>query len=138
MKAGFQTPIPATRRLSFLNDREELIEKLVYISELGFRFEVPAGFVTDYASVPSVFWNLPGFDPDGPAAIPAVLHDYLYSLRGGEPYFLSRAACDDIFLEAMRSVGVDWITRHIIYRAVRLFGGLYSMSAPWRKDAFDK
>ncbi len=138
MTPGFQPPVPSTRRLSWVTEREVLEDNLVYVCKAGFTYTVPKGFVTDYASIPQIFWNIPGFDPEGPAAIPAVLHDYLYSLRGSDPYFQPRAACDAIFLEAMESVGVPWLTRHLIYRAVRIFGGLYSMSAPWREDVFSK
>jgi hypothetical protein len=39
-------------------------------------FTVPKGFVTDLASIPSVFWSL--LRPDGNYAYAAILHDYLY------------------------------------------------------------
>lgn len=38
-------------------------------------FTVPKGFVTDLASVPSVFWSV--LRPDGEYAYAAILHDYL-------------------------------------------------------------
>lgn len=38
--------------------------------------EVPAGFVTDLASVPRIFWTL--LPPDGKYAKAAIIHDYLY------------------------------------------------------------
>ncbi len=37
---------------------------------------VPAGFVTDLASVPRIFWTL--LPPDGKYAKAAIIHDYLY------------------------------------------------------------
>jgi Protein of unknown function (DUF1353) len=104
---------------------QQLLEPLIYVSGRDERFEVPAGFVTDYASVPRIFWNI--IAPDGDARFPAVLHDYLYSLRGHEPFNKSRSECDSIFLEAMQFVGVDLIQRNTIYYAVRLFGGFWSM-----------
>ncbi|MGD0942576.1 MAG: DUF1353 domain-containing protein [Terracidiphilus sp.] len=39
-------------------------------------FTVPKGFVTDLASIPSVFWSI--LRPDGNYAYAAILHDYLY------------------------------------------------------------
>lgn len=129
---GFLTPVD-TRRISYLTKNAKLLSDLVYVSGKNETFTVPAGFETDWASIPWIFWNLPGFDSDGPAAVPAVLHDYLYSLRGGEPYNKSRRECDDIFLEAMQLVGVTWLNRHIIYQAVRLCGGIYSRSEKWKK-----
>lgn len=135
MKAGFQG-IPAMRRMGWQDWRDKLVEPLVFVSEAGFTYTVPAGFVTDYASIPQIFWNLPGFFPEGPAAIPAVLHDWLYSLRGGDPYYLSRKACDDLFLEAMVSVGVGFVTRTLTYQGVRQFGWAWSLKPAWRKDVF--
>src|SRR5437868_748210 len=37
---------------------------------------VPAGFVTDFASIPRAFWS--GMSPHGQYSRAAVLHDYLY------------------------------------------------------------
>ncbi len=37
---------------------------------------VPAGFVTDLASVPRIFWTF--MPPDGKYAKSAIIHDYLY------------------------------------------------------------
>lgn len=78
--------------------------------------KIPAGFVTDFASVPRLFWNaLPPWGKYGKAA---VVHDYCY--RTG---CLSRKKCDQIFLEGMRVLGVPFWKRHVMYWAVRLFGG---------------
>lgn len=129
---GFLTN-PALRWVGFGEERQELLEPLIYVAGNGERFEVPAGTVTDYASIPRLFWNLKGFNPYGPAKMPAVLHDYLYALRGGEPYEKSRRECDDLFLEAMQLVGVGWLHRHVIYAAVRLMGGIHSMGRAWRR-----
>lgn len=93
---------------------------------LGFRYDtdllaagavyVPAGFETDFASVPRLFWRL--YPPTGQYGKAAVVHDYLYRGSG-----VSRELADKIFLEAMECLKVHWWTRHTIYRAVRLFGG---------------
>lgn len=48
----------------------------------------------------------------------AVLHDYLYG-QGVRP----RKQCDEIFLEAMESLGVSKTRRYVMYWAVRAFGG---------------
>ena len=77
--------------------------------------DVPAGFLTDGASVPRVFWSL--FDPTGPYLQAAVIHDYLYNTQ-----VFSRETADEVFLEAMKACGVGFITRQTVYRAVR-FGG---------------
>ena len=83
--------------------------------------DVPEGFETDFASVPQPFWNI--FPPDGEYTQAAVLHDYLYNQR--RVHGRSRAACDGIFLEAMKVLKVGYLQRWTIYLAVRSFGWLY-------------
>jgi len=76
---------------------------------------VPAGFVTDFASVPRALWPIE--PPLGDAGKAAVLHDYLYET--GER---SRAEADRIFAEAMKVLEVPAWKRGLIYAAVRAFG----------------
>ncbi|EEM9454573.1 DUF1353 domain-containing protein [Salmonella enterica] len=81
--------------------------------------EVPAGFVTDLATIPRVFWSL--MPPDGKYAKAAIIHDYLYdnALR-------TKREADRIFLDGMTVLGVPRWKRMIMYYAVRLFGqGMY-------------
>ncbi|EBL9832047.1 phage tail protein [Salmonella enterica] len=80
---------------------------------------VPAGFVTDLATVPRIFWVL--LPPDGKYAKAAIIHDYLYdnALR-------TKKEADKIFLDGMAVLGVPKWKRIIMYWAVRLFGrGMY-------------
>lgn len=88
---------------------------LEYITEAGESIVVPAGFETDLASIPQVFQNL--IPINGRHRAPAILHDYLYSIKDR-----TRKACDDLFLEAMKSVGVRWSQRWVMYLAVRVGG----------------
>ena len=83
---------------------------------------MPGGFITDFASVPRGLWNI--FPPDGKYTQAAVLHDFLYSNKGDVPKGKNRSKkeCDQIFMEAMEVLGVPWMKRHLMYRAVRLFG----------------
>ncbi|EIJ6515016.1 DUF1353 domain-containing protein [Salmonella enterica] len=76
---------------------------------------VPAGFVTDLATVPRVFWSV--MPPDGKYAKAAIIHDYLYdnALR-------TKKEADLIFLDGMTVLGVPKWKRTIMYWAVRLFG----------------
>lgn len=78
---------------------------------------VPKGYQTDFASVPKAFWGI--FPPFGRYSSASVIHDFLYGNR-----LRPRKECDKIFLEAMEVMEVNWITRHTMYRAVRIFGGL--------------
>lgn len=86
------------------------------IGSLGI-VHVPAGFLTDFASVPRVLWRV--LPPTGKYGKAAVVHDYLYRTRG----IATKAQADSIFLEAMTALGVDAVTRHIMYEGVHIFGG---------------
>ncbi|AXD71824.1 DUF1353 domain-containing protein [Salmonella enterica] len=76
--------------------------------------EVPAGFITDLATIPRIFWIL--LPPDGKYAKAAIIHDYLYdnALR-------TKWEADRIFLDGMTVLGVPCWKRTIMYWAVRLF-----------------
>ena len=84
------------------------------------RIDVPAGFVTDFASVPQGFRFYVG--RTGKHALAAVVHDYLYKTQFIDGTPIERKTADKIFLEAMKVSGVRWTKRRIMYRAVRLFG----------------
>jgi hypothetical protein len=78
---------------------------------------VPKGFLTDGASVPRIFWSF--FSPFGEYFKAALIHDFLYTKENKS---FNRIESDKIFLEAMIEVGVPYIRRSLIYRAVRLGG----------------
>ncbi len=80
---------------------------------------VPAGFITDFASVPKAFWSI--IPPYGKYTKAAVLHDFLYS-RGPQGLTRTRKEADQIFLQAMKVLGVNPVKREIMYNAVRWFG----------------
>ena len=44
----------------------------------GLRLIIPKGFVTDFASVPRIFWAIPGFSPNGPLLWGAGWHDFAF------------------------------------------------------------
>jgi hypothetical protein len=76
---------------------------------------VPAGTVTDLASVPRLLWVI--LPPHGRWAKAAIIHDYLYANGIGTKEFADR-----VFLEAMEILGVPKTKRTLMYWAVRLFG----------------
>jgi len=88
---------------------------------------IPDGLVTDGASIPRFLWVIVGHPMDEFAQA-AVVHDYLYSLRGiyAEDRIYSRKRCDEIFYEAMGALKVPKWKRIAMYQAVRCFGGI-----PW-------
>lgn len=89
-----------------------------YIAEPdGEKIVVPEGFITDFASIPRFAWSIIG-SPWGKYGKAAVIHDYCY-----HRVMFTRKICDKIFLDAMKVLGVGWLKRHIMHRAVRLFAG---------------
>ncbi len=81
--------------------------------------QVPAGFVTDFASVPKVFHSiLPAWGRYGKAA---VIHDYMY--QDTDSPWLTRKMADELFYGAMLVSGTKPWKAKVMYWAVRLFGG---------------
>lgn len=112
--------------LEYLDGRRwRVIEAFEYVPLKDSVVLVPAGFLTDFASIPRVFWRVIG-PPTGfgsPYGKAAVLHDFLYQCPGRR----TRKDCDDVFLDAMEMSGVGRVRRTVIYLAVRAGGG-----AAWR------
>jgi hypothetical protein len=87
---------------------------------------IPAGFVTDFASVPQLFWSI--IPPMGKYFVAAVLHDYFYREPASricadpEGLPITRELADRIFLEEMADLKVSWWKRRLMYRAVRVGG----------------
>jgi hypothetical protein len=77
---------------------------------------IPAGFWTDFASVPKCIW--PIIDPYELGRAP-VVHDYLYFVG----YMEDKDYCDQVFFYAMMVDGVDRWKCSVAYRAVSWFGG---------------
>ena len=77
--------------------------------------EVPAGFVTDLASIPRLFWQV--LKPAERHAYAAVVHDFLYWEQTR-----SRDQADLIFKIAMEDSGVHPTTVRLLYLAVRALG----------------
>jgi len=121
--SSFTGPLTLTELDS--NWREWRLEQdLIYdigAENSGRRIVVPAGFVTDGASIPRIFWGL--FPAWGKYSRASVVHDYLCSaIVMGIPEKEAPTAhqADAVFLEAMAVSGVDPISRYVMYAACRL------------------
>lgn len=77
---------------------------------------IPAGFVTDFASIPRVFWNI--ISPVELGDIGPIKHDWKY--RNG---FGTRKGADDQFWTDMKNDGIGWWKRKTAYCLVRACGG---------------
>ena len=109
---------------------------MTYRTRSGDRITVPAGMVTDLASVPR--WAAGLIPPDGPWTQIAVVHDLLYVTSGtgiwkGHPCIsratpYTRAEADAILRDGMADLGITGWRVWAIYNAVRVGG-----SAGWGK-----
>jgi hypothetical protein len=97
--------------------RWSLLEALNYQGERDL-FKVPAGFVTDFASVPGLFtWLVPRY---GRFTKAAILHDFLCD-EAKEGRFI-RSQADGIFRRVMRELCVGFIRRWVTTGAVKECG----------------
>lgn len=131
--------------LEYIDGRSWKVTKefdyLVDLEDPTTAIRVPAGFITDFASIPRVFWTL--WPPTGDYGKAAVVHDYLYVLGGKVPCKLAisagigysdmcgepdrcktytKAQADRIFRDAMEVLGVKNPQRWIMWQAVKAFG----------------
>jgi hypothetical protein len=91
----------------------QLLAVFIYQSDIAGPIVIPAGFVTDLASIPqlalSVFGDI--------AQEPGVPHDFAYSTG-----CISRAMADDMLYEACILTGVPAWKAKLIYAGVRVGG----------------
>ena len=109
----FDSPTLTVRRTSDL--LWEVVEPLVYRGRRD-TFVVPAGFPTDFASVPRVVvWLIPRF---GRYTLAAVLHDWLVTdgIAGGG---VSSRDADGLFRRVMAEQQVPPVRRWVMWTGVR-------------------
>lgn len=96
-------------------DHWALVDDLVYRGRWD-RFVVPAGFRTDFASVPRpVTWLVPRF---GVYTLAAILHDWLVT-EGLRTRVVTSRQADGIFRRVMRESGVPVLRRWLMWAGVR-------------------
>jgi hypothetical protein len=98
-----------------------LYQDFRYLAASGYEIKVPAGYKTDFASIPRPLWWW--ISPHGKYERAAVIHDYICSEYGiiGELRFTSADAAH-IFGFLMEVLQVNWLRRKLMVTAVILFG----------------
>lgn len=102
------------------NRKWKVIAPLTYlfsVDGIDQAITVPAGYVTDFASVPRLFWIM--FPPDGKYTKAAVIHDYLCD--NPKKFTHTRKQTDYVFLTAMLESGVSRFKSFILFSAVRFY-----------------
>jgi hypothetical protein len=125
-----QTP-PSEPLLPFGDSHNWIVlTPLVYtIGDTSDHIDVPAGFVTDLASIPRIFWGPPLFlTPAGQYSRASIVHDYLYWSQK-----CTRDQADRLLVIAMKESKVGSFDAAAIYEGVHQ-GGLQA----WLDNARDK
>jgi hypothetical protein len=117
-------PRPLTVSINDKDRERNGLTTAVLVQAFGYRDEqaklqivVPAGFLTDFASIPG--WARAIVSPFGRHAKAAVLHDWLYAI--GEPG--RKDVADHVFDHAMRELEVETWAREVMFGAVQVGGG---------------
>lgn len=95
----------------------ELVHAIAFTTAAGRMISVPAGYRTDFASVPRFFRRL--VSPVGRHGKAAIVHDWLCDER---PHSCDHRTAANIFNEAMIALGVKSFRRKLMVAAVKLAG----------------
>lgn len=112
-------------RLEFVDGiRWRVTRKVSYLTESKETSTVKTGFITDFASVPRIFfWALPPSGTEAnPYGIAALFHDWCYAHKTIGGRAIERWEADNLFYEIMRYIGTDWFVAHIMWSQVRMWG----------------
>lgn len=124
--SGVTPPNPGVRP-SGNNRAFILLEPMRYVvGNTSVAITVPAGFVTDYASVPEKLWSI--YSPHDQYSRAAILHDYLYWTQK-----CKRSQANRLFLIAMKESNVPEVTRQYIFAGVESGG-----EAPWEENKAER
>jgi hypothetical protein len=120
--------------LAWLEDEEDgchakLLRTLIYTTKDGWAITVPAGFETDFASIPQALtWLIPA---RGVYNRPAMVHDFLYHYAPVDSTtgrYVTQARADAILREACENCDDRFTQRWAIYLGLRVGGWIQ-----WRK-----
>jgi hypothetical protein len=115
-------------------EKATLLKPLVYTTKDGWRIEVPAGFVTDFASIPRPLWAV--IPPRGKYNRPAIVHDKLYQDAPIDPITGERctqARADYILREACENCDDRFTQRWAIFLGLKI-GGFKAWNNYRKKD----
>ena len=105
-------------------DCYELVEPLRFWVDY-IECEIPAGFVSDGASVPKIFWSIIT-SPFHPKVIKrAFQHDYLYRV-----HIVPKKKADKKFKKGLIYDGFAEVTAETMYSALKLFGDFAYKEGP--------
>lgn len=119
-------PIPPLQPFTDAHDWVLQVDLVYKVTGTTDSVVVPAGFVTDFASIPHFFQS--GMPVNDVHLGPSVVHDYLYWSQA-----CTRTQADRLYFIAMTQQGVPENERNSMYRAVRTGG-----DPSWHENESDK
>lgn len=106
--------IRVRKKFSGKIDWWEVTEDCEVIHITGQIFIIPAGYYSDFASVPRVFWSV--IPPQGKSAPASIVHDYMY-----ENQITDRLLTDFFFFRNLLQAVPEW-QAVTMFSIVRAFG----------------
>lgn len=101
--------------LKFIDGKKwEVVQPFEYDTKKGEKIIIPAGYQTDFATIPRFLWEEVGLPSD--YGRPAIVHDYCL-----DKCLYPRKKCDEIFLELMRLEKINPVKRVLFFVAVRVW-----------------
>ena len=111
-------PMPKIEPVGAFDESWRLVED--YAGDIcGFQFVIPAGFITDGASIPRSLWRICGHPMSTKRFPIALVHDWLYS--GNVP--CTREFADSVYRDGLVLLGFPKWKANLEYYMLRLFGG---------------
>jgi hypothetical protein len=115
---------------TFLDDGRSIrINTEYYFLLDGKQMCIPAGWVSDGASIPRFLWCSLGSPFVGKHRAGCILHDFLYWSN-----YQDRKFSDVCMYDMMRADGTAWVRASLIYRGVRMGGWVAWNNHKKRKD----
>jgi hypothetical protein len=122
-RAGTFSAAPLVRDLED-GVRQVLVEPLAYVTRDGlWTIVVPAGFITDYASIPQALHAV--LPPRGRGNRANIVHDFLYQVAPRDPRTgraVTQATADQVKREGDAALGERWTRRVAMWLGLRAFG----------------
>lgn len=101
---------------STVNDLWELRSTIVVRLSNGDYVTIPYGFVTDFASVPKLFWS--AISPIGKTKLASLIHDYIYVTQ-----IYDRDFADKEFYKWLQFLQPNkYVRNKVMYYCVNFFG----------------
>lgn len=127
-------PVGKLPSLHWVSSKQAALDAALSYRLDGRSFVVPRGFVTDFATVPRIFWWM--FGPTGLYTWAAILHDWFCKMLRMRKSPVTAREADRYFRLACAELGVGFVPRWLLWTGVRWGAlGTPSRRPGWWRDA---